>query len=250
MTELGAQPMRRPTSLSESPSSRSFRARRRRSSKNSAGPRSRMLDPRGPYYSILYAEVSNFKTLGQRDTGSIPFSELGLLGESSKAASYCGWHLRGGRLGRRSRRHTGATNRMKPDSHRDLGTSSLAATREPAWCWRTHPCLTTPKRRRRAVPSRPPTTRRPPATTGCIQRQLRIVRGSSSVHTRKGPPNTGDKLRASNTLNARLLHPLVRPRRATQSSVSQATLGHPARLEPVGSGEGGRDAGLASRGGS
>ena len=35
---------------------------------------------------------------------------------------------------------------------------------------------------------------------------------------RPGPPNTGDKLRASNTLNARLLHPLVRRPRDTHSA--------------------------------
>ena len=42
---------------------------------------------------------------------------------------------------------------------------------------------------------------------------------SSSAHLPPGPPNTGDKLRASNTLNARQLHPLVRrPRRPRGAS--------------------------------
>ena len=36
------------------------------------------------------------------------------------------------------------------------------------------------------------------------------VLGQRLAIPRKSPPNTGDKLRASNTLNARLLHPLVR----------------------------------------
>jgi hypothetical protein len=42
MTELAAHPTRRPTSLSENPSSTSRSARRRRSSKKSAEPRSRI----------------------------------------------------------------------------------------------------------------------------------------------------------------------------------------------------------------
>jgi hypothetical protein len=61
MTELGLHPIRRPTALSENPSSSNAKARLRRSSRRSALPFS--LDIGIPYlniyYCIIYAGVNN-----------------------------------------------------------------------------------------------------------------------------------------------------------------------------------------------
>jgi len=72
------------------------------------------------------------------------------------------------------------------------------------------------------------------------QRECATVAGPGRVRLvlpPAGPQNTGDKLRASNMLNARLLHPLVRrPRRSLASQCMDAAIaaGHSASRHSVG----------------